>query len=128
MKTEISKYFFILTVSFLTLSCVKVLDYDIPDDEKRIVVNSHFSVNDTFKAHIYKSLHILDRKGIKAIDNAVIQIFEDDVFLTEINHGPTGNYKGLVPFKPGNTYTLSVSAPGLGTATSSTTIPFRYKS
>ena len=105
-------------------SCIKVLDYDIPDDEKRIVVNGIISNCDTFKVNINKSLHILDRLGLKAIDDALVQLLEDDMLVSEITEGRAGLY--VSDFIPvcGHNYLIKVSVPGMKTASAGCTIPF----
>lgn len=120
---NIQKIIFALTGILIMSSCVKVLDYHIPDDEKRIIVNGIISNRDTFKVNINKSLHILDRLGLKAINNALVLLYEDDILVAEINEGKTGLY--ISDFIPdyGHNYLLKVSVPGMNTATAICTLP-----
>ncbi len=104
-------------------SCVKVLDYDIPDDEKRIVVNGILSDAEPFSVHIHKSLHILDRLGIKAIDNALVQLYDGMEIVSEMNQGKNGMYLSRYIPVHGHEYRLQVSVPGMKTAVARCSLP-----
>lgn len=114
---------FIFLIALLNNSCVKVLDYDIPEDEKKIVINSMFASGDTFKVYVNKSMHILDKVRAKYLNDAVVQLFEGDQLLTEIKGGINGLYKSYVPLQNGHEYTLIVNSPGLQQVTAKTNIP-----
>ncbi len=116
--------FILLYLSFsLFQSCTKVLDYDIPDDEKKIVVNCMFHTGAPFETHINKSLHILDRIGIKPIDNATIQLYSNDQLVAEMNQGLKGLYLSEFIPQQENEYLIVVSVPGLNTARATCTVP-----
>ncbi|MFO7658422.1 MAG: DUF4249 domain-containing protein [Bacteroidales bacterium] len=104
-------------------SCVKVLDYDIPGDEKKIVVNGIITDYNAFIINVSKSLHILDRLGIKPVDNALVQLYEDDILVIETEEGRAGNYFSDFTGSYGHTYLLKVAAPGMKTATATCIIP-----
>ena len=108
----------LLNIGILTLfSCVKVLDYDIPDDEKKIVVNGLISNYSPFSIHVNKSLHILDRLEIKPIDDALVQLFQDGVLVVETSEGNDGLYTSDFIGSCGHNYSLMVSAPNMKSAT-----------
>jgi len=110
-------------LAFLLYSCVKVLDFEIPDDEKKIVINSLFSEGDTLSVYVNKSLHVLDRRGSKFINNAQVKLYYDEDLVAEIVEGKNGYYNlNFVP-EIGKEYMIEVSVPGLKTATAKSMIP-----
>ena len=104
-------------------SCVKVLDYEIPEDEKRIVINGLLSDSDTFKVYIHKSLHILDRLGTKAINNALVELYDGDQIVSAMNQGTNGFYTSNYMPAYGHDYRLTVSVPGMKTASARCILP-----
>ncbi|MBN2215543.1 MAG: DUF4249 domain-containing protein [Bacteroidales bacterium] len=122
MKRTLKTMIAFTGIVFLS-SCVKVLDYDIPEDEKRIVVNGILSNLDTFSVNINKSLHILDRLGTKPVNDALVQLYRDEVPVVEMNEGINGLYSSAFVPDINHTYLLKVSVPGMRTATAQCVLP-----
>lgn len=120
---KLFKTLFFITLVITQISCVKVLDYEIPDDEKKIVINGLISSDDTFSVYLNKSMHILDRINVKYLYDAQIQLYTGDLLITEINSSPSGKYVSDVQLKDGDEYTIIVNSPGLKQVTAKTIIP-----
>ncbi|MBN2610497.1 MAG: DUF4249 domain-containing protein [Bacteroidales bacterium] len=117
------KIFFLFTGVVFVSSCVKVLDYDIPEDEKKIVVNGIISTYNPATIYVNKSLHVLDRLEIKPIDSAIVRIYENDILVTEIVEGTKGGYFSDFTGSFGNKYLLEVMVPGMKTASATCILP-----
>ncbi len=92
-------------------ACEKVLEIDIPFKERKLVINSILNPDSIVSVHVSKSMHILDKKNMAAIDDAGVKLYEDGVFVNIIPPKFNGFYE-LDDFKPspGKTYRIEVSA------------------
>ena len=106
----------ILILSALTLSnCTKEIDFDEQDIAPRIVVNSLFTNDSVWSAHISRSVGVLDNTSYTTIDDASVNIFDENANLvTILTHQGNGLYTsptGVSPL-PNQAYTLEASATG----------------
>ncbi len=106
----------ILILSALTLSnCTKEIDFDEQDIAPRIVVNSLFTNDSVWSAHISRSVGVLDNTSYTTIDDASVNIFDENANLvTILTHQGNGLYTsptGVSPL-PNQGYTLEASATG----------------
>ena len=78
----------ILILSVLTLSnCTKQIDFDEQDIAPRIVVNSLFTNDSVWSAHISRSVGVLDNTSYTTIDDASVNIFDENANLvTTLTH------------------------------------------
>lgn len=123
MKKRLHIAFSILIVlSFL--SCRKEINYKIPDNGRKIVVNSFFNTEDTFKVNLSKSLYILDDAQFSFVQNATVKLYEDDNFVENLFYDKSGNYfsNSLKP-KAGKNYSLKVLIDNFDEVTASETLP-----
>ena len=58
-------------------SCEKIIDMDIKDTDRKIVINSVFTDQAPVVVHISKSMHILDDEDFQYINNANIKLFRN---------------------------------------------------
>jgi hypothetical protein len=113
-------FFSILTIS----SCKKTLEIKLPDEQKKIVINSLFTENDTMIVNISKSLHILDNLDVKYLSDAEVFIYEDNILLGQLTHSNNGDYYSseLIP-NINKQYRVEVFYPDLEMASASSIIP-----
>ena len=119
-----------LYTSFLTLllasSCTKEIEFDSQDIAPRIVVNSLFTNDSIWSAHISRSRGILDTTTYTSIDNATVNIFDGNSNLvTELTHEGNGFYtspNGTMP-EPNQSYTIEVIANGYTPVSATNSIP-----
>ncbi|MFC2086499.1 DUF4249 domain-containing protein [Bacteroidota bacterium] len=116
--------FFISSLFTILTSCEKVIDIDIPDNDRKIVINGFINPESLFSVNVSKSLNILDIREVKYLDNVTVNVYENDLFIEALNYISNGNYKSNT-FYPmaGNNYKVEVLSPDLQTATASNTIP-----
>ncbi|MCK4663909.1 MAG: DUF4249 domain-containing protein [Bacteroidales bacterium] len=97
----------LLVLLIIFNSCELVINIDLPDKEKNLIINSFFCPDSLFKVNISESLNILDLLDVKYIDNATVQIFENENLIENLS--PTGNGDYISSsFKPviGNAYKI----------------------
>ena len=106
----------LLIFSALTLSnCTKEIEFDAQDIAPRIVVNSLFTNDSIWAAHISRSVGVLETTSYTTIDNASVNIFDDNANLvTTLTHQGNGLYTsptGVTP-QANQSYTIEASASG----------------
>ena len=96
-------------------NCTKEIDFDEQDIAPRIVVNSLFTNDSVWSAHISRSVGVLDNTSYTTIDDASVNIFDENANLvTALTHQGDGLYTsptGVSPL-PNQSYTLEASATG----------------
>ena len=116
-----------LILSALTLSnCTKEIEFDAQDIAPRIVVNSLFTNDSIWSAHISRSVGVLETTSYTTIDNASVNIFDDNANLvTTLTHQGDGLYTsptGVTP-QANQSYTIEASASGYESVNASNSIP-----
>ena len=116
-----------LILSALTLSnCTKEIEFDAQDIAPRIVVNSLFTNDSIWAAHISRSVGVLETTSYTTIDNASVNIFDDNANLvTTLTHQGDGLYtspSGATP-QANQSYTIEASASGYESVNASNSIP-----
>ncbi|MFV0589809.1 MAG: DUF4249 domain-containing protein [Draconibacterium sp.] len=119
MHKILSILFLIVTVS----ACVEVVDLDVDDVPRELVVNCFFTENQPFEVNVSRLVpypYIQDRN----IENARVSISENGMLKSVLKHVEKGIYTSD-PFTPvrGNRYSIKVEAEGFPTATASDTLP-----
>lgn len=108
-------------------SCRKVIDIDLKNSERKLVVNSAFSPEKPIEFNISQSLFILDSKETKFIDGALIEIFENNNLVQILTSSSNGNYISSITPKQGYKYSVYVSYEGLKKAYSENVVPNSIK-
>lgn len=117
----------LLILSALSLSnCTKEIEFDEQDIAPRIVVNSLFTNDSIWAAHISRSVGVLETTSYTTIDNATVNIFDDNANLvTTLTHQGDGLYtspSGATP-QANQSYTIEASASGYESVNASNSIP-----
>jgi len=125
MKKILLLLLFISICLFLIYSCEKIIDIDIPDREKKIVLNSLITPDSIVKIHLSESESILNAGFlIDIIEDATVQLYENNSFATLLLYTSEGCYVSS-DFYPReeNQYRVEVSVPGKDPVSSSVLIP-----
>ena len=81
----------ILAISIIFYSCEKTVEIPIPDNGRKLVVNSFFEADNSLTVSLTKSKYILDASyNFDFVSNAAISLYENNVLLEkliEINGG-----------------------------------------
>jgi len=121
--------FIALIITLIFYSCQKKVKIDIPDDGRKLVVNSLFEANSLLTINITKSKHILDEtyygtySGFYHIPNAKVSLFKNNVFLENLTEMEQGNYKSTFLLTDNAEYSISVKADNFEEVTAKNTIP-----
>ncbi len=116
----------ILTIIiFLFTNCSEVIEYELPYDGDKIVVNAILLANEPVQVSITKSAPPTGEinKDL-SLKSATIDLFENGVFIESLEHTNDGIYISKSEFRPveGNEYYFVVNAKGFETVSSIPTI------
>lgn len=118
------KLFFLLSVSLIYISCEKVIPFEGDVNTPKLVINSVFESDSTFKVHVSSSRSVIDTSSFENIDDAVVTIKDGNGNVIEVlNHVVNGFYKGLVLPEENTTYILEVNHPNYAKITASDSLP-----
>ena len=123
MKRRYSIY--ILSLLIIPLfSCEKIIEIDIPDSERKIVVNGLINPDSLVRINLSRSLSVLEDNDFVYLENASASLFENDQQVGDLQYQGDGFYF-LPDFLPASesTYRLEVSSPGLQSVSAVTELP-----
>ena len=83
-------YFFIFSMLFA--SCDIVVDLDIPEHERVLVVNSILTTDSMINASISHSVGAFDASSISYVNNSTVEVYEDGVLLGEMDEKASLSY------------------------------------
>lgn len=115
--------FFIIFI--IISACEKVLDIELPDSEKKIVVNSITKVNEPFKINISKSIHIFEDEDFDPylINNVDIKLYENDNQIALLKNEKEKYFYTLEKCKSNANYRIEASYGNLKSVEAEMTIP-----
>jgi hypothetical protein len=100
-----------LVVSLVLFSCEKTIQIDIPDNGRKLVVNSFFGADSVLMVSLTESQYILDSKPeFEKVSNAEISLFEEGSFIEKLQETIEGDYKGTYILRADKNYKLEVKA------------------
>lgn len=120
-----------------TFSCDKVFDVNSVVDARssELVVVSSFTLDRTLQVYVSASGSVLDDAPIAYIDNAIVELYRNEEFLTQLSFSEDKDKVSNLPFysagdfqpQVGIKYTIKVDAPGFETVTAHSQIPTPIK-
>ncbi|MBI2968605.1 MAG: DUF4249 domain-containing protein [Bacteroidetes bacterium] len=116
---------YLLAVTIIISACEMVVDIDMPDHKPVLVINSLFNSDSIFRVAVSHSIGIQeDASDITNIENATIEILENNISLGSLSWLPIGFYTNpLIKITAGASYEIRVSAGDYPAVTSTNTIP-----
>lgn len=113
MKTRRIIYI-IMAIIPLAMACEKIIDIDIPETERKIVLNGLINPDSLVEVNISRSMSVLDDNKFVFLENAIVSLYENDSKKGDLKYMGSGNYK-LPDFYPssGFSYRLEVESSGL---------------
>lgn len=116
------KHIILITIVILSLfACRKELDIDIPERDRKIVLNAVFHPDSLFAANVFMSNHVQDRAfELLYLNNAEVAVYNnDDVLLEKLVLVADGFYTGeRIIAEKGKTYKILASVNNLPTVSS----------
>ena len=114
----------LLSISLAYISCEKVIPFDGDVNTPKLVINSVFESDSTFKVHVSSSRSVIDTASFNNIDDAIVSIKDDNENIIEtLNHIENGFYKGQTFPQENQTYILEVNHPDYADITASDSLP-----
>jgi len=118
------KLFLLLSISLVYISCEKVIPFEGDVNIPKLVINSIFQSDSTFKVHVSSSRSVIDTASFQNIEDAVVTIKDDNGSIIEtLNYVENGFYIGQTYPQENQTYSLQVSHPNYSNITSSDSLP-----
>ena len=118
------KLFFLLSISLAYISCEKVIPFEGDVNIPKLVINSIFQSDSSFKVHVSSSRSVIDTASFKNIDDAIVTIKDRNENIIEtLNHVENGFYKGQTFPQENQTYILEVNHPNYANITASDSLP-----
>ena len=115
---------FLLSISLVYISCEKVIPFDGDVNTPKLVINSVFESDSTFKVHVSSSRSVIDTASFKNIDDAIVTIKDGNENIIEtLNHVENGFYKGQTFPQENQTYILEINHTNYANITASDSLP-----
>ena len=115
---------FLLSISLAYISCEKVIPFEGDVNTPKLVINSIFQSDSSFKVHVSSSRSVIDTASFKNIDDAIVTIKDRNENIIEtLNHVENGFYKGQTFPQENQTYNLEVTHPNYANITASDSLP-----
>ena len=115
---------FLLSISLAYISCEKVIPFDGDVNTPKLVINSVFESDSTFKVHVSSSRSVIDTASFKNIDDAIVTIKDGNENIIEtLNHVENGFYKGQTFPQENQTYILEINHTNYANITASDSLP-----
>ena len=119
-----NRLLFLLSISIAYISCEKVIPFDGDVNTPKLVINSVFESDSTFKVHVSSSRSVIDTASFNNIDDAIVTIKDGNENIIEtLNHVENGFYKGQTFPQENQTYILEVNHPNYANITASDSLP-----
>jgi hypothetical protein len=117
---------FFFFIFIILVSCETVVDVNVPKSPPKLTLNSTFTTDSIWKAHISLSRYILDEHlPFEPVDDAEVFIFHNGKLLDTLRSIGDGNYSSIHNKKPvtGESYEIRASSPTLGQVQSTSYLP-----
>ena len=109
------RYIIPIIIIALSLSCRKELDIKIPNNDRKIVMNTVAIADSNFSATIFRSNHVQDKQmDLLYLNNATVSVYDNGAMLEELKLDSLGVYSSSnAVVQEGHDYEVKVSVPNL---------------
>jgi hypothetical protein len=117
---------FIFAVGIILMACEKTISIKIPDEGRKLTINSFFAEDSNMVVKLTKSRYILDGKWeFDPVENADISLFENDVLLEKLSENNAGTYLSNIIIKANKHYKIEVRSNGFPDSKAESHVPER---
>jgi Domain of unknown function (DUF4249) len=120
-----SKIILALSVTYLLVGCIKVIELPITIFEKRVVVSGILNPDSTIQAKITYSRHPDSTNAYTLVKNATVTFWENDLLIGSVANINSGIYKLNTKPTVGKKYTMKVNVPNYPELYAEDSIPAR---
>ncbi|MGK7397511.1 MAG: DUF4249 domain-containing protein [Candidatus Cyclobacteriaceae bacterium M3_2C_046] len=115
---------FLFFVIVFIMACETIVDIEVPYDQDKLSVQSYFNPDSSWVVFINNSRYILGTEDYQTINNAAVEIFENDIMVSQLIWDEQGYYRSQ-DHQPGigPTYRIEVQAPGYEAVSAQASIP-----
>jgi hypothetical protein len=114
----------ILIIATSLFSCEKTVNIKIPDNGRKLTVNSFFSKDSNLVVSLSKSRYILDGTyNFESVEDADISFFENNNLVENLNEVNPGIYKSNFILQENNNYRIEVSSKDFPVVNCQSSIP-----
>ena len=118
------KIFILLIIASTFISCEKVIPFEGDVMVSKLVINSIFESDSTFKVHVSSSRSVVDTASFLNIEDAEVKILDNNGNIVDVlNHINNGFYMGQTYPEENKTYNLEVKHPSYSNITSLDSLP-----
>jgi len=104
-------------------SCETILDIDLPEGDKHIVISGIMTPDSIIKVQVSKSKSVLDTASIKYMSTAKLKLYEDDVFKQYMEYTQNGFFISTIIPQNDKEYKITADYGELKTATAKSNVP-----
>ncbi|MBX2913941.1 MAG: DUF4249 domain-containing protein [Cyclobacteriaceae bacterium] len=117
------RYNWILILVLIT-GCQLVVDFEIPIDKPKLVLNAILNPDSTWNVSVTQSRHILDEFSAGYVPNAVVTIMdENDIVISTLDQPGFREYRSDLKPQAGKIYKVKVEVQGFEPVSALTNIP-----
>ena len=132
-------FLYFITFSMLFASCDIVVDLDIPEHERVLVVNSILTTDSIINASISHSVGAFDASSISYVNHATVEVYEDGFLLGEMDEQSYLSYDSMGELDSiylynfnqnpvaGKIYSYEIAHPDYEAVRAETTVPASVK-
>ena len=117
------KNIFYIVILIVLGSCTRQIPFDDPGSEQKLVLSGLIEPNDSIAVEVSASASILRPGDAVLVDDADISLYEDGIYLGDLEPDEFDVYRLDFAPEEGHIYELVGNHEDLGTVSSETTIP-----
>ncbi|MBI9063549.1 MAG: DUF4249 domain-containing protein [Marinilabiliaceae bacterium] len=115
---------FLLLVLAIVTACEKEIEYQGDNLESFLVLNASLQTDSAVTCYVSRSRTLLEKDPIQTIDDAVVDLYSDDVFVEELKLSDSGKYRApTVMVQSGKKYELRVNHQSFKNVSASSVVP-----
>jgi len=116
--------FFSVIIMIVVTACEKEIAYQGDNLESFLVLNASLQTDSAVTCYVSRSRTLLEKNPIQTIDDAVVELYSDDVFVEELKSFSNGMYKTeAVTILPETQYELRVNHQAYKNVSASSVVP-----
>lgn len=119
------KKILIIITSLLLIfnSCEKILNIDIPEGDRHIVINGVMKPDSIINVQVSKSKSVLETENIEYLSSASLKLYIDGTFVEDLTYTENGNYLSTIKSQKDKEYKITADYGEMKTATAIGKIP-----
>ena len=115
-----------LIIFFFVSACDKTIDIKIPDEGRKLVLNSLLKADSAISINLTLSKYILDgEEAVKPIIGAKVSFYKNNQLIEVLTDSSSGYYYGDYTLKQGENYQIKVEVENYPVLKTETTVPYK---